>query len=160
MPGKGFAPAPTAVKLAKGERRPSRVNYDEPDLPQAENLDPPEGLTGVGLEEWQAQIRVLTERGVLTGSDLRGFEDYCRALTELRRHEAVANAAEPELAIAKGYLNAVVKLRAQVNSLRQQCGLTPASRTGVKAAKSAPVKGTSPAERYLQALSGGRSGAA
>jgi P27 family predicted phage terminase small subunit len=155
MPGKGFAPAPKAVKLAKGERRPSRVNYEEPELPPPSSLAAPIGLDGAGKKEWDRQVALLSDRGVLTDSDLVAFEDYCRALSELRRFEVKARKAGPELAIAKGYQGVVIKLRAQVNQLRQQCGLTPSSRSGVKASRksSGPAN---PAERYLRALPGGK----
>lgn len=156
MGKRGFPAAPTALKLAKGERRPSRVNYDEPDLPPPAVEDAPAGLEGVGLDEWNAQIRLLSERGVLTEADLTAFEDYCRALSELRRYEATAKAAGEELAIAKGYQGMVVKLRAQVSQLRQQCGLTPSSRSGVKAAKQKDAQRDDPAARYLSALKGSR----
>lgn len=157
MGHRGPAAEPTAIKLAKGERRPSRVNYDEPQIDAPESHDAPKGLEGAGLEEWNEQIERLSERGVLTAADLTAFEDYCRALTELRRFEAKAKESGEELAIAKGYQGMVVKLRAQVNQLRQQCGLTPSSRSGVKAAKRKDAAGSDPAARYLSALKGGKS---
>lgn len=157
MGRRGPAPTPTAIKLAKGERRPSQVNYDEPVIEPAESLAAPKGLEGVGLEEWNEQIQRLNDRGVLTAADLRAFEDYCRALSELRTHEQTAKEAGVELAIAKGYQGMVVKLRAQVNQLRQQCGLTPSSRTGVKAAKGQSAQKADPASRYLSALKTGKS---
>jgi len=153
----GRRPAPTAIKLAKGERRPSRVNYDEPEMAPPSSLSAPKDLEGVGLEEWNEQIERLVERGVLTDGDLRAFEDYCRALTRLRVYEAQAKDAGPELAIAKGYEGAAIKYRAQVNQLRQQCGLTPSSRGSVKAAKGQGAAKADPAARYLNAIPGGKS---
>ena len=157
MGGKGFPPAPTAIKLAKGERRPSRVNYDEPQMAKPESLRPPSGLKGAGLREWQAQAKNLADRGVLTDADLTAFEDYCRALSELRNYEAKARKSGLELAIAKGYQGMVLKLRTQVNQLRQQCGLTPSSRTGVRAKSgSNPNIKEDSATKYLRALPGGK----
>lgn len=156
MGRRGPAPAPTAVKLAKGERRPSRVNYEEPQLPAATAAEPPAGLVGEGKAEWERLIGVLQERGLLTDADLRAFEDYCRALTDLRTYEQAAADAGAELAIAKGYQGMVVKLRAQCNSLRQQLGLTPSSRGSVKAAPKSERPAHKPSERYLRALPGGR----
>jgi len=158
MGRRGPAPAPTAIKLAKGERRPSRVNYDEPRLPTPapDDLAPPDGLVGEGRVEWERQIGVLIDSGVLTAADLKAFENYCRALTDLRTYEAQAKEAGPELAIAKGYQGMVIKLRAQVNQLAQQCGLTPSSRSGVKAAKGQAAAKADPAARYLSAIPGGK----
>lgn len=147
--------APTAIKLAKGERRPSRVNYEEPDLPKPDGTEAPAGLTGAGLAEWERLVNVLIASGVLTVGDLRAFERYCRTVTDLATFEAQALAAGPELAIAKGYQGMVVKLRAQASQLAQQCGLTPSSRQTVKAAKSSAPK-ADPASRYLSALPGGK----
>lgn len=160
MGRRGFQPAPTAEKLAKGERRPSRVNYDEPQFepPKAEALRPPSGLDGAGLREWKRQIDRLAVRGVLTEADLAAFEDYCRALSQLRSYELKAKRAGLEQAIAKGFQNQVLKLRAQVNILRRECGLTPSSRGGVRV--TTPMKlpeTTDPAERYLRAVPGGKS---
>lgn len=78
---------------------------------------------------------LLSSGGVLKDTDLAHLEDYCRALTDLRKFEAAAKKAGAELAIAKGYQGMVVKLRAQCSQLRQQLGMTPSSRTGVKADK-------------------------
>lgn len=154
----GRRPSPTVLKLAKGERRPSRVNYAEPDMPAPASIAPPKGLSGPGLREWTAQITLLTQRGVLTESDLTGFQDYCLALTDLRSYETKAKRAGLELAIAKGYFGAVIKLRAQVNQLRQQCGLTPSSRSTIKAAAARKPGVANTTERYLSVL-GGKSSA-
>jgi len=148
------------MKLAKGERRPSRVNYQEPALPTVDQApEPPAGLASVGKAEWKALARHLTKAGVLTLADLTALENYCRSLSDLRRYEASAKRAGPELAIAKGYQGMVVKLRAQCSQLAQQFGLTPSSRSTVKALKKPGEQTASPAERYLRAISGGKPGA-
>lgn len=155
MGRRGPAAAPTSIKLARGERRPSRVNYEEPELPQLAGMAPPDGLDGAGLDEWNRLIGMLTEAGVLTEADRRAFERYCRTVSDLERFERAATDAGPELAIAKGYQGMVVKLRAQANQLAQQCGLTPSSRQAVKATKREAVK-VDPAARYLSAIPGGK----
>jgi len=155
MGRRGFPPAPAAVKLAKGERRPSRVNYLEPELDPPQSVTPPAGLAGAGLHEWKRLAPELLERGVLRAADLTAFEDYCRALSDLRRFEQKARQAGPELSLVKKFAATVIKLRQQCNQLRQQCGLTPASRPTVKVAK-----GQSPAaaslDRYLRVIPGGQ----
>lgn len=160
MPGRGFPPAPTVEKLAKGERRPSRINYDEPKLdpPPEDKLRPPSGLQGAGLREWRAQVRRLAERGVLTEADLTAFEDYCRALSELRALEQKARTADRAHDAKAWYRcqNLVLKVRSQVAMLRSQCGLTPSSRSAVRVAKPMAMPVETPAERYLRALPGGK----
>jgi phage terminase small subunit len=113
---------PAPVKLAKGERRPSRINRNEPELPAPESLEAPEGLSGAGLKEWQRIGGVLRDSGIMRQTDLVLFEDYCRTLTDLRTYERVANAAGAEDRIEKGFLGAVVKLRGQLNQLRRELG--------------------------------------
>jgi P27 family predicted phage terminase small subunit len=155
---KGRTPASNTVKLAKGERRPSRLNPDEqPAIPPPSNLDPPAGLTGAGLHEWKRLAVALTEAGTLRVSDLVALEDYCRALSQLRRFEDESRKAGAELAIAKGFQGMVVKLRAQVNMLRRELGLTPTSRASVRVP---PPKKDPPKDArildYLRGLPGGR----
>lgn len=150
MGARGPRAAPTILKLMRGESRPSRVNRDEPELPPPTSPEPPKELTGEGVVEWRRLIGMLTQTGVLTDADLGAFEDYCLALTELRRYERQAAEVGAELAIAKGYAGLTVKLRAQVAQLRSHLGLTPSSRSGVKAAK----KPQSATEAFRQRATG------
>ncbi len=133
MGRRGPKAAPTGLKLAKGERRPSRVNREEPRLPKPTALKPPSGLKGAGAIEWKRLAQRLVDRGVLTVADMTAFEEYCRTLTDLRRMEAQLQRSGVERAIAKGYVSAVVKLRAQLKAFAAELGLTPSSRSGVKA---------------------------
>ena len=132
MGRRGPQPAPAALKFVRGETRPSRTNPNEPDFPPACELRPPAGLTGPGLHEWKRLAALLTESGVLTDADVSCFEDYCRALSSLRAYEQKAKRAGLDVAITKGYQNAIVKLRSQVTQLRSHLGLTPSSRSSVK----------------------------
>lgn len=155
MGKRGPAPLPTAIKLAKGDRRPDRVNYDEPKLDAPDSLEPPAGLVGAGREEWEKLIGHLSDRGVLTVADLSAFEDYCRVLTQLRKlEEQIATMQEAGVDCFKEQ-GLSIKFRHQGNQLRQQCGLTPSSRSGVKAAKGAAAKAK--VDPYLSALKGGKS---
>jgi P27 family predicted phage terminase small subunit len=145
---RGPKPKPTALKLAKGETRPSRVNYEEPELPAPTSLDPPAGLEGAGLVEWKLHAKSLTEAGVLRAADLAAFEDYCRALTELRGYEADAKKMGRAAALASDYQKVVRETRDQVARLRARVGLDPSSRSGVKATKP-PSKQDQLKERFF-----------
>lgn len=147
MPRTGRPRLPAAVKKARGETRPSRLaEAAPPEISAPASLDPPSGLSGSGLAEWRRVAQALSDADALKETDLAALEDYCRALTELRRFEAKAKKAGPELAIAKGYLSAVIKLRTHVAQLRAPLGLTPSSRSAVKAA---PKKGKSEDEEFF-----------
>jgi len=153
---RGPAPAPTLLRLAKGERRPSRVNYEEPVVAPVATTAAPAGLDGAGLAEWVRLIGELTTKGLLTIADLTAFENYCRALSELRAYEAEAKKVGHELAIAKGYQGMAVKLRSQVNQLGAACGLSPSSRSGVKGSRKPEESSKDKAARYMSAIRGGR----
>src|SRR5688572_5662409 len=102
-PVRGRKPIPTVLKIARGNPGKRPLNHDEPQMERPESLRAPSGLKGAGLREWQDQAQQLADRGVLTDADLTAFEDYCRALTELRNYEAKAKKVGLELAIAKGF---------------------------------------------------------
>jgi phage terminase small subunit len=171
----GPAPQPVALKIAKGERRPSRVNYDEPTLPAARGTDPPEGLTGAGLKEWLRIASMLVEAGVLKEPDLPAMEDYCRRLTDLRALElelATQRAAvrkqekaeKPDFELMVRGWKAIdsaekrlIALQSQVNVLRREIGATPSSRSAVKVPQRKPEESTKDkAARYMSAIRGGR----
>ncbi len=175
MPRTGRPPQPTALKLAKGERRPSRINYDEPVLPVARGIDPPAGLQGAGLREWLRIASQLVEAGVLRDPDLPAMEDYCRRLTDLREIEAELErmrrivraqekAKDVDLSILVNAWRAIdsgerrlVALQAQVNVLRREIGATPSSRSAVKAPAKKPEENPKDkAARYMAAIRGGR----
>lgn len=175
MPRTGRPAQPLALKLAKGERRPSRVNYDEPVLPVARGTDPPAGLTGAGLREWLRIASMLVEAGVLKDPDLPAMEDYCRRLTDLRALElelAAQRAAvrfqekakDIDFALLVSGWKAIdsaekrlIALQSQVNVLRREIGATPSSRSAVKVPprkqNESPKDKTA---RYMSAIRGGR----
>lgn len=175
MGRRGPAPQPVALKLAKGERRPSRVNYDEPVLPIARGTDPPAGLTGAGLREWLRITSQLVEAGVLKDPDLPAMEDYCRRLTDLRALEvelaaqravvrAQEMAKEPDFEMLvrgwraiDGAEKRLIALQSQVNVLRREIGATPSSRSAVKVPQRKPEESPKDkAARYMSAIRGGR----
>ena len=179
MGRRGPAPQPVALKLAKGERRPSRVNYDEPMLPVARGTDPPQGLTGAGLKEWLRIASQLVVAGVLKDPDLPAMEDYCRRLTDLRalelelaaqrevvrqQEKAMRAAKDVDFALLVSGWKAIdsaekrlIALQSQVNVLRREIGATPSSRSAVKVPQRKPEESASDkAARYMSAIRGGR----
>ena len=157
MGKRGPAPQPTALKRAKGETRPSRVNSAEPIIPAPASVEPPTGLTGAGLSEWKRQAPLLRVAGVLKQTDLTALEDYCHALSDLRRYEQAAKKKGAVAAIESKLFAAVIKLRSQVNTLRRELGLSPSSRSSIRVSDIPPDHGeTNKATPYLKALPGGR----
>jgi P27 family predicted phage terminase small subunit len=93
----------------------------------------------LALDEWNRHVDVLIERGVLTSADMYAFRQYCTLVGEV-------DALEQKLAKVKSWTDRRLKMSTYLlklrNRLAQQStalGLTPSSRSGVKAVK-APSK--------------------
>ena len=174
MPRTGRPRLPTALKIARGETRPSRHNTAEPQLSPPERIDPPDGLRGPGLKEWLRVAPLLLEAGVLTEPDMPALEDYCRRMTDLRACEREAELLRKLLARVdkqKGDVDLddllrlmrgidttekrLISLQSQVNTLRRELGATPSSRSGVRSVKKPEAK-QGKAARYMCAVKGGR----
>lgn len=132
---RGPAPASADVKRARGERRPSRVNNEEPQFEKPKSIDPPRNLVGTARNEWIKVAPLLEQSGALRETDLSALEDYCRTLGTLRGFEKQVAASSHGDAIMNGWLNATLKLRAQVIQLRRELGLSPLSRSSIKTGK-------------------------
>jgi phage terminase small subunit len=133
MGRRGPKPLPTAVKAARGTLQKCRTNTSEPVLSAPSEFDPPKDLKGAGRAYWVANIRELVEKGVLRDADMPTFEARCRALTQvavLQRQVAKVGMAG---AIATGLNNALLKWLTMDKQLAAECGLSPSSRSGVKA---------------------------
>jgi P27 family predicted phage terminase small subunit len=140
---------PTVLRVLKGNPGHRPLNEREPNLaPAGIGADPPESLTGAASEEWGRLYAELIQKGVLTVGDLTVFEEYCYTKGELRRFERQARRCSAEAAIQKGFLKATVSLRQQLRQLAGDLGLTPSSRSGVKA--SGEPKEESKLQKYLK----------
>jgi P27 family predicted phage terminase small subunit len=97
-------------------------------IPQFETGDPtpPEWLNESAKREWDRLAPTLTERGLLTEAFLTSFAMYCMAWATIeeiyKKIEAMDNL---ELAIAKGYINALNKTSKQMHDAVQKFGLSP-----------------------------------
>jgi phage terminase small subunit len=132
MGKRGPAKQPTALKIARGNPGKQKLNDQEPEFEAPPSLDPPKDLKGAGLGEWHAQLPRLTASGVLTAADMAGFTAYCRfvGLEEsyaIRLMEATDNDRIDRL------VNQMVKVTNAMRSWAGHFGITPSSRSGVKA---------------------------
>jgi phage terminase small subunit len=109
---KGRKPLPTAVKLAKGTERKSRINGNEPSLPKMP-LEPPGYLSGDALAFWSEHAKALIDAGVLRVSDRHAFGLLCESFAAWR--------AEPTR-------DTIAEFRRMLSEF----GMTPAARTKVK----------------------------
>ena len=153
MGRRGPKKTPTALTIARGNPGKRAINHEEPQLPVAD-LTPPKGLDGRALEEWQALGPTLKESGVLTVADLRCFEIYCRSVADEERYTKLAGRVEPEEALKLGYAAQLLKVRGQLKQYLEILGLTPTSRSGVKAKK--PVDTADERRRRFFGIKGGK----
>ena len=136
---RGRKPASAKAKLAKGETRPSRVNYQAPEAAAPDSIEPPEHLKGAGLRKWQHLAKRLVDRCHFTDTSMPLFEEWCFILTEIeetrkeKRQRGVDRADRLKLG---RYLNQLLSI-----SLRQQASLAlpPAEREKVRTGKGQTV---------------------
>lgn len=139
MGRRGPKPQPTALKLERGVPSHHRLNHDEPEFPppSASATAPPRGLVGAAIDEWNAHVDALIERGVLTVADMSQFRQYCWMFGE-------AATLEDQLAKPGRWTERRTKMSAHLSKLHarltQQAahfGLTPSTRSSIQAVKPA-----------------------
>lgn len=134
MGRRGPQPQPTALKIERGNPGQRPLNHEEPELAAPETTIPA-GMTGRAKAEWLRLVEELTTKGVLTVGDMHGFEQYCTLVGDIDRYEKLIRKVGLEQAHALGYANYLLKLRTQCRQQAAHLGLTPSSRSGVKAVK-------------------------
>lgn len=153
MGSRGPAPAPTKVKLLRGETRPSRVNYREP-LPSSKLPTMPADMDPAAKVVWRRVIRTMGKTGVIRESDLDTVRCYCEAVaryTEAARLYAATGPlvrgqrrvltadraegeepAEVEVYLVKNPLWQIVREASeQVRLYAREFGLSASSRAGI-----------------------------
>lgn len=146
MGKRGPQPQPTALKLERGTPGHRPLNNAEPDLPAPKGVAPPKGMKGRARTEWIRLAADLVSRGVLTVGDMHAFEEYCTLVGEVDHYEKemVHNRTA---AHTLGYANYLLKLRTQLRQQAAHLGLTPSSRSGVKAVKVVATKSAAATKR-------------
>lgn len=97
-------------------------------IPQFEAQDPgyPEWLNDSAKREWERLAPILTEKGLLTEAFRSSFIVYCTCWAMLEKiAKKIADTEDLELAIAKGYINALNKTSRQMLEAGQKFGLNP-----------------------------------
>jgi len=139
MPRKGPRPQPTALKLARGNPGKRALPKGEPE-PEAAVPECPPHLGELARVEWWRITAELRTLGLVTRIDLAMLAGYC--VTWGRWVEAEGKVEEMGLLIKtpnghpiqNPYLAIANRALAQLQKLAAEFGLSPSSRTGVKAA--------------------------
>lgn len=134
MGRRGPQPAPTALKLERGNPGKRPLNHEEPELAPATHAVP-SGLKGRARKEWVRLAEELITKGVLTIGDMHAFEEYCTLVGEVDTYEKLIRRVGRAEAHRLGYANYLLKLRTQLRQQAAHVGLTPSSRSGIKAVK-------------------------
>jgi P27 family predicted phage terminase small subunit len=139
---RGTKPTPTTLKLLRGTARADRMNPDEP-KPRVVLPEPPADLLGDALEEWHRSGEILERLGLLTESDVRAFESYCRAWGRYKDAERAIATEGTVIKAPSGYpvqnpqLGISNKELAKCMAFWSEFGMMPASRTRVRVQKGA-----------------------
>ncbi len=142
---RGRTPKPTQMKKLAGTLRKHRQNHDEPQH-QAGTPEPPAELDARALETWNYYAPILSGCRVLTMADRETLGCYCWAVS--RHDQAEANIAKfgPVIKTPAGFaavnpwLSVANKAIEQILRFGAELGLSPASRSRVKAAPAATVE--------------------
>ena len=84
MGARGPVPAPTRVKLLRGETRPSRLNYAEP-IPPSGMPRMPADMDADAKVVWRRVLRDMRHTGVIRAADADVLRCYCEAVAATPR---------------------------------------------------------------------------
>lgn len=146
----GRRPKPTALKIAKGEKK-SRINFDEPKFSAEEDSAPPPELNALAIKEWSRLFPELTKSGALKITDRQTFAAYCYAYSMWSSSTQTINnwpdlkykVKGKQMVIASCFLTpkgTVQRIPAvkdamdwgeKMTRIARELGLTPSSRSGI-----------------------------
>lgn len=147
----GRRPKPTAIKIAKGEKK-NRINFNEPKLAKEKDGTPPPGLDALAVAEWNRLFPELKKSGALCRTDRQSFAGYCHAFSVWRNAvEIMTNyppmvwknklGVETKMPLVFLTPNGMIQQIPAVNIARQwslimlrfsaELGLTPSARSGI-----------------------------
>lgn len=147
----GPAPTPTNLRLLRGERRPSRVNLNEP-RPRNLPMDRPGWLSALAAEEWDRIAPDLDAMGTTKAVDATALACYCEAVGRLRIATRIVGESGPLLMGDDGHVRknpAVSQARDasyEVRMWAREFGLTPSARSPLRIEVG---QAAAPAERLL-----------
>lgn len=127
-------------KLARGETRPSRVNYQEPEAAPPSNLDPPGWLKGEGLELWKQHAAAMTKTTALRSTDMPLFTRHCRTAMDIEAWERELRKRGLERAERLAVQRVLNQLGSRFLREAAELGMSSVSRSRVKTTVKPPVE--------------------
>ena len=138
MGRRGPAPAPAAIKLLRGETRPSRVNYEAP-LPRQRAPVMPRGMEDAAQKVWRRVMREMGDADVILAADTDVLRVYCEAVASYVRTRGLLIDSGPIIRGTRGrdvVINPLSRLvreeREAIRLLARELGLSPAARAGLR----------------------------
>lgn len=138
---RGPARTPTKILKMRGSKRAGR-NHAEPE-PEPGIPDPPIPLTGEALKMWHHIIGITEDLGILTAGDGVTLARYCKiwikwmACEELIDKKGMTYEVKTKVGgkmiRQSPHAQMAMKLSDQLLRIEQEYGLTPASRSSVRA---------------------------
>ena len=137
-------PLPTNLKVLRGTAQPCLINEKEPRPKKLKTISPPAYLTRKEKTCWRKTITDLQKAGIVTTIDVTSLAGYCRAWVGYQKESEIV---EKEGTVTKGCLgNPIINphFRAandffkQLLQLWREFGMTPSSRTRIRAEKPEP----------------------
>ena len=139
---RGRKPTPVALRILRGNPRQKPIPAEP--SPAKHDGAPPAWLDGDALEEWRRLVPQLQQLGLLTTVDGDALVVYCQTFARWRQAERELAAhgqvrqgrwglqASPWVGIAR-------ELATQLRNMLTEFGMTPSSRSRVKATGPAPM---------------------
>lgn len=129
---------PTALKVVQGTAQPSRLNPDEP-VPDGPIGDPPAGLCKAERGYWRETVAAAwwlthADRNVLE-QYVQTWQDYQSERKRMKSRGSVYHKGDSGYSQETAYFRNVMKLRDELRRLQNELGLTPASRSNIRAPK-------------------------
>lgn len=134
----GRKPKPTALKVLAGNPGKRAINHAEP-TPRVVMPKPPEHLSDAEKEKWKSTVRELYPLGLVTNIDKDHLAMYCTIYVRWVKAERMVRDKGEIIKTAAGniiqnpYLSIANRALDQLNKLGAEFGMTPSSRSRVKA---------------------------
>lgn len=139
----GRKPKPTAVKLLEGNPGKRALNRAEP-KPRVVLPPPPDHLGEEEKAKWEVAVKELHPLGLITTIDQDALAMYCVIFVRWMKAEKMVREKGEIIKTAAGniiqnpYLSIANRALEQLNKLGAEFGMTPSSRSRVKADLSDP----------------------
>ena len=135
-------PLPTNLKVLRGTAQPCRINEREP-RPPKRKVKMPAGLTENEKKHWKTIASDLEKAGILTILDTQALRLYCRAYAGWIDANQKIDEYGPVIKGKSGpslspYFRLSDKYFHQMLAILREFGMTPSSRTRIKADKDQP----------------------